>query len=114
MPFPPSELTRLRQLGDRILFGSDFPNIPHDYVDAMRSITQLAGIDDDWPRCSSRLAQAPTASSPDSGLPRNRLLCDGAGPAQPGQHQCFGQRGVAVKLLSRQRMQRRQRRPVIT
>jgi uncharacterized protein len=50
MPFPPSQLPRLRQLGDRILFGSDFPNIPHGYVDAMRSITRLPGIDDDWLR----------------------------------------------------------------
>jgi predicted TIM-barrel fold metal-dependent hydrolase len=50
MPFPPSQLPRLRQLGDRILFGSDFPNIPYGYADAMRSITHLPGIDDDWLR----------------------------------------------------------------
>ena len=36
MPFPPSHQHRLRQLGDRILFGSDFPNIPYGYADAMR------------------------------------------------------------------------------
>jgi hypothetical protein len=50
MPFPPAQLPRLRQLGDRILFGSDFPNIPYGYVDAMRSITHLPGIDDAWLR----------------------------------------------------------------
>jgi uncharacterized protein len=50
MPFPPSHLHRLQQLGDRILFGSDFPNIPHGYADAMRWITELPGIDDEWLR----------------------------------------------------------------
>jgi predicted TIM-barrel fold metal-dependent hydrolase len=50
MPFPPSQLPRLRQLGDRILFGSDFPNIPYGYADAMRSITRVPGIDDEWLR----------------------------------------------------------------
>lgn len=50
MPFPSSQLNRLRHLGDRILFGSDFPNIPHGYAEAMRSLTQLPGIDDGWLR----------------------------------------------------------------
>ncbi|HEY9304276.1 MAG TPA: amidohydrolase family protein [Mycobacterium sp.] len=50
MPFPPSELNRLRQLGDHILFGSDFPNIPYGYIDALRSLTRLPGIDDGWLR----------------------------------------------------------------
>lgn len=50
MPFPSSQLDRLRQLGDRILFGSDFPNIPYGYVDAMRALTTLPGIDDEWLR----------------------------------------------------------------
>jgi uncharacterized protein len=50
MPFPSSQLNRLRDLGDRILFGSDFPNIPYSYADAMRSLTQLPGIDDAWLR----------------------------------------------------------------
>jgi uncharacterized protein len=50
MPFPRSHLHQLRQLGDRILFGSDFPNIPHGYADAMRSLTQLPGIDEKWLR----------------------------------------------------------------
>jgi uncharacterized protein len=50
MPFPSSQLNRLRDLGDRILFGSDFPNIPHSYADAMRSLIELPGIDDAWLR----------------------------------------------------------------
>ncbi len=50
MPFPPSALGRLRDLGDRILFGSDFPNIPYDYATAMQALTSLDGIDDDWLR----------------------------------------------------------------
>lgn len=50
MPFPSSLLDRLRDLGDRILFGSDFPNIPYSYADAMRSLTRLAGVDDAWLR----------------------------------------------------------------
>ncbi|HEX7321518.1 MAG TPA: amidohydrolase family protein [Mycobacterium sp.] len=47
MPFPASQRGRLRDLGDRILFGSDFPNIPYRYHDAMTAITRLPGIDDD-------------------------------------------------------------------
>jgi uncharacterized protein len=50
MPFPPAELARLPHMGDRILFGSDFPNIPYSYAEAMRAITQLPGIDDNWLR----------------------------------------------------------------
>jgi predicted TIM-barrel fold metal-dependent hydrolase len=50
MPFPSSQLNRLRDLGDRILFGSDFPNIPYGYADAMRSLTRLPGVDDAWLR----------------------------------------------------------------
>ncbi len=50
MPFPASEMPRLGQLSERILFGSDFPNIPYTYLDAMRSLTRLPGIDDAWLR----------------------------------------------------------------
>lgn len=50
MPFPSSQLNRLRDLGDRILFGSDFPNIPHSYADARRPLIELPGIDDAWLR----------------------------------------------------------------
>ncbi|HET9876389.1 MAG TPA: amidohydrolase family protein [Mycobacterium sp.] len=50
MPFPVSEHPRLRDAGDRILFGSDFPNIPYGYRDAMTAITRLPGVDDEWLR----------------------------------------------------------------
>ena len=50
MPFPRSALPRLHALGDRILFGSDFPNIPYGYLDAIRNLTDLPGIDDTWRR----------------------------------------------------------------
>ncbi len=48
MPFPADHLPRLRELGERILFGSDFPNIPYPYAEAMRAITDLDIADDDW------------------------------------------------------------------
>ena len=41
MPFPPRRYRRLRDLGDRILFGSDFPNIPYSYADALSAVTDL-------------------------------------------------------------------------
>ncbi|MCF6386783.1 amidohydrolase [Mycobacterium sp. MBM] len=50
MPFPPADFPRLRALGDRILFGSDFPNIPYPYTHAMSVLTDLPGVDDDWLR----------------------------------------------------------------
>jgi hypothetical protein len=50
MPFPRRELARLRRLGDKILFGSDFPNIPYSYAAALRSVTELPGIDESWLR----------------------------------------------------------------
>jgi predicted TIM-barrel fold metal-dependent hydrolase len=50
MPFPAAERGRLLDLGDRILFGSDFPNIPYGYLEAMQVLTELDGVDDDWLR----------------------------------------------------------------
>ncbi|OBB99539.1 amidohydrolase [Mycobacterium sp. 852013-50091_SCH5140682] len=50
MPFPRADAERLRAMGDRILFGSDFPNIPYSYVDAIRTLTDLPGVDDAWLR----------------------------------------------------------------
>jgi predicted TIM-barrel fold metal-dependent hydrolase len=50
MPFPRSDAHRLQAMGDRILFGSDFPNIPYGYVDAIRTLTDLPGVDDAWLR----------------------------------------------------------------
>jgi predicted TIM-barrel fold metal-dependent hydrolase len=50
MPFPATQRRRLRELGDRILFGSDFPNIPYPYAEAMGVLTRLDGVDDEWLR----------------------------------------------------------------
>lgn len=47
--FPRSELGRLVDLGDRIVFGSDYPNIPYPYLDAVEAITHL-GLGDQWVR----------------------------------------------------------------
>ena len=48
-PFPPALLPRLRDLGDRVLFGSDFPNIPYSYLHAVESVLRL-DLGDDWAR----------------------------------------------------------------
>jgi uncharacterized protein len=50
MPFPQADRGRLRAMGHRILFGSDFPNIPYGYLEAMSVLTGLDGVDDDWLR----------------------------------------------------------------
>lgn len=49
MPFPPTEHGRLRDLGDRIVLGSDFPNIPYTYAHQLRSLERL-GLGDEWMR----------------------------------------------------------------
>lgn len=48
-PFPIEDLPRLRALGDRILFGSDFPNIPYPYLEAVDGVIGL-GLGDEWTR----------------------------------------------------------------
>lgn len=46
MPFPREELPRLRDHADRIVFGSDYPNIPYPYLHAVESILALdLGLD---------------------------------------------------------------------
>lgn len=42
--FPPALLPRLRALADRILFGSDFPTVPHDYATQVRALARV-GLD---------------------------------------------------------------------
>lgn len=48
-PFPRRALPRLDVLGDRILLGSDFPNIPYGYVHQLHTLERL-GLGDDWLR----------------------------------------------------------------
>jgi predicted TIM-barrel fold metal-dependent hydrolase len=48
-PFPRAELPRLAALGDRVLLGTDFPNIPYRYVDALTALDR-AGLGDGWLR----------------------------------------------------------------
>ncbi|WP_436849173.1 amidohydrolase family protein [Streptomyces atriruber] len=49
MPFPEAELGHLADLGDRVLLGSDFPNIPYPYVHQLESLERL-GLGDAWLR----------------------------------------------------------------
>jgi predicted TIM-barrel fold metal-dependent hydrolase len=48
-PFPRADLPRLLALGDRVLLGTDFPNIPHAYVDALEAL-ERSGLGADWLR----------------------------------------------------------------
>jgi len=48
-PFPAAELPRLRDLGGRVLLGTDFPNIPYSYPEALESL-ERAGLGTAWLR----------------------------------------------------------------
>jgi uncharacterized protein len=48
-PFPVAARPRLVDLQERILFGSDFPNIPYPYPHALESLIRL-DLGDDWLR----------------------------------------------------------------
>lgn len=48
-PFPAASIQKLRDLGDRILWGSDFPNIPYTYTSALDAVARL-DLGDDWVR----------------------------------------------------------------
>ncbi|GAX54252.1 amidohydrolase [Streptomyces olivochromogenes] len=48
-PFPREARTRLVALGDRVLLGTDFPNIPYPYVHQLHALERL-GLGDDWLR----------------------------------------------------------------
>ncbi|MFP3989367.1 amidohydrolase family protein [Streptomyces sp. E11-3] len=48
-PFPRQELARLADLGDRVLLGTDFPNIPYPYSHQLHALERL-GLGDDWLR----------------------------------------------------------------
>jgi len=47
--FPATELHRLRDLGDRVLLGTDFPNIPYPYPEALEAL-EKAGLGTPWLR----------------------------------------------------------------
>ena len=47
--FPRAELGRLRDLGDRVLLGTDFPNIPYPYADALEAL-ERTGLGPGWLR----------------------------------------------------------------
>lgn len=48
-PFPPDGRGRLAALGDRILLGTDFPNIPYPYAHQLHALERLE-LGDDWLR----------------------------------------------------------------
>ncbi|MFJ6012068.1 amidohydrolase family protein [Streptomyces sp. NPDC092952] len=48
-PFPVAGRGRLAALGDRILLGTDFPNIPYPYAHQLHALERL-GLGDDWLR----------------------------------------------------------------
>ncbi|MFT4263925.1 MAG: amidohydrolase family protein [Nocardioides sp.] len=52
-PFPRELRPRLADLGERILFGSDFPNIPYPYLHALEAVTRL-DLGDAWVRGALR------------------------------------------------------------
>ncbi|UYP18693.1 amidohydrolase [Rhodococcus sp. Z13] len=52
-PFPPDQLPRLGELRSKILLGTDFPNIPYDYLHQLEVLERVAP-DDDWIRAVCR------------------------------------------------------------
>ena len=49
MPFPPALRPALRELGDRVVLGSDFPNIPYPYLHQLAALARL-DLGADWLR----------------------------------------------------------------
>ncbi len=48
-PLPASVVHRLGDLGDRVVLGSDFPNIPYPYARQLEALDRM-GLGDDWLR----------------------------------------------------------------
>jgi predicted TIM-barrel fold metal-dependent hydrolase len=48
-PWPAEFTPRLADLGDRVLLGTDFPNIPHAYAHQLAALVRL-DLGDDWLR----------------------------------------------------------------
>ena len=53
MPFPRDLISRLGELEDRIVLGTDFPNIPYEYAVQLSSLESL-DLGDDWLRAVCR------------------------------------------------------------
>jgi uncharacterized protein len=51
--FPRAQLGRLRDLGDRVLLGTDFPNIPYPYAQALEAL-EATGLGAAWLRAVCR------------------------------------------------------------
>lgn len=72
-PFPRDQRPRLVDLEERILFGSDFPNIPYSYLDAVDSVIGL-DLGPAWTRAvlhdnARRLFDLTTSAPPDDVSP---------------------------------------------
>jgi len=48
-PLPLDYIPRLRDLGDKVVLGADFPNIPYPYAHQLHALARL-GLGDDWLR----------------------------------------------------------------
>ncbi len=48
-PFPADGYPRLKDLADRVLLGTDYPNIPYPYLEQLDALVGL-GLGDDWLR----------------------------------------------------------------
>jgi len=48
-PYPAELVPRLRDIGDRVLLGSDFPTIPYPYAHQLEGLARL-DLGDDWLR----------------------------------------------------------------
>ena len=65
-------MPRLRDLQDRVLLGSDFPNIPYPYAHQLEALERL-GLGEDWLRASAGTTPSASAAEPprDAGRRRN-------------------------------------------
>jgi hypothetical protein len=45
-PLPRDWAARLADVADRVVFGSDFPNIPYAYAEQVRAVASWAAADD--------------------------------------------------------------------
>ncbi|GLY76563.1 amidohydrolase family protein [Actinoallomurus iriomotensis] len=69
-PWPSSLTPRLADLGDRILLGTDFPNIPYAYAEQLAALVRL-DLGDDWLRAvchdnAARLFEVPPPAGADA------------------------------------------------